>query len=367
MIPANILTYFTDTSAGFGLDNASMSYLDSYYYDIIAESISYGGYRYANVYPINFTPRYNPLIPMQLTGSYSNKNFESRRDCTIHKDFGNSSAERLYNLKKSMADSLHAATKVWKLTLDQYGKYNYRIMAVLKGRNEDYDLTRGGSVPYTPSDFVEYLITPMFTGDVPVNAFVMNDDIDERLLNDFYYGNIARGSAEYTKVITNKGISGSDPSTSFIRGLETYFFDLPQMQHEMSFSAHLDSLGLTAAVSSHSQYMSNFNSGRLSDYRVFETNTGTTGGNTIIPYGNSEEFRWYYVPPRADSILFTDSDLRMRWGSTANNNIGIAYTILKDAYFRLTQQQLEAAYQYFEDSDITTFVQYRSTDKAIGR
>ena len=100
---------------------------------------------------------------------------------------------------------------------------------------------------------------------------------------------------------------------------------------------------------------------------MFETNTGTTGGNTIIPYGNSEEFRWYYVPPRADSILFTDSDLRMRWGSTANNNIGIAYTILKDAYFRLTQQQLEAAYQYFEDSDITTFVQYRSTDKAIGR
>ena len=367
LIPANILTYFTDTGAGFGLDNASMSYLDSYYYDIIAESISYGGYRYANVYPINFTPRYNPLIPMQLTGSYSNKNFESRRDCTIHKDFGNSSAERLYNLKKSMADSLHAATKVWKLTLDQYGKYNYRIMAVLKGRNEDYDLTRGGSVPYTPSDFVEYLITPMFTGDVPVNAFVMNDDIDERLLNDFYYGNIARGSEEYTKVITNKGISGSDEATSFIRGLETYFFDLQRMQDQMSFSSHLADLGLTAAVSSHSQYMSNFNSGRLSDYRVFETNTGTTGGNTIIPYGKTGEFQWNLISPRAGSILYTDSDLQMRWGSTANNNIGIAYTILKDAYFRLTKQQLEAAYQYFEDSDITTFVQYRSTDKAIGR
>jgi len=367
IIPANILTYFTDTGAGLGLDNASMTYLDSYYYDTIAESISYGGYRYANVYPINFTPRYNPLIPMQLTGSYSSKNFESRRDCTIHKDFGNSSNERLYNLKKSMADSLHVAAKVWKLTLDQYGKYNYRIMAVLKGRNEDYDLTRGGCVPYAPSDFVEYLIAPLFTGDVPVNSFIMNDDIDERLLNDFYYGNIARGSTEYTKVITNKGVSGSDRATSFIRGLETYFFDLQQMQDQMSFSLHLDNLGLTAAVSSHSQYMSNFNSGRLSDYRVFETNTGTTGGNTIIPYGNSRDFRWYLVPPRVDSILNTDQDLKLRWTSTSNTNIRTAYTILRDAYFRLTKQQLEAAYQYFEDNDITTFVQYRSTDRAIGR
>ena len=366
LIPANILTFFTDTVAGLDPSGATMTYLDSYYNDIYAETLTYGGYRYANVFPINFIPKFNPLIPIQLTGSYATSK-QSRRDCTIHRDFGSTATERLSNLKESMKYSIQSSLRMWKIMLDRVAKFDYRIMPIIRGRNEDYDLTRGGCVPYSPEDFVDYLIAPLFDGDVPANGFIMKDDINDLLLNTFYYGNIGRGSSEFTKVVTNGGISGSDPSTSFIRGLETYFFDLQRMQNQMSFSTHLADLGLTAAVSSHSQYMSNFNSGRLSDYRVFETNTGTTGGNTIIPYGKSGEFQWNLISPRADSILYTDSDLQMRWGSTANNNIGIAYTILKDAYFRLTKQQLEAAYQYFEDSDITTFVQYRSTDKAIGR
>ena len=50
-----------------------------------------------------------------------------------------------------------------------------------------------------------------------------------------------------------------------------------------------------------------------------------------------------------------------------NNNITTAYQIMRDAYFELTKQQLADAYDYFDDSDITTFVEYRATDKAIGR
>jgi hypothetical protein len=237
---------------------------------------------------------------------------------------------------------------------------------VLQGRNEDYDLTRGGCVPYSPADFVEYLMAPLFTGDVPANGFIMNDDTHEKLLNGFYYGNIARGSGEYTKVVTNKGVSGSDPTTSFIRGLETYFFDLEKLQDSMSFRSYLADLGITASIDL-AEYMSNFNSGRFSDLRVFETNTGTTGGNSYIPYGNFGPFQWNLVPIRQSSILYTNDSLRDRWGSTANAGITTAYTILRDAYFELTKQQLQAAFDYFENDDITTFTEYRSTDKQIGR
>jgi hypothetical protein len=265
-----------------------------------------------------------------------------------------------------MRSSINAAMRAWKLLLDGVGKFNHRIIPVLQGRNEDYDLTRGGCVPYSPADFVEYLMAPLFTGDVPANGFIMNDDTHEKLLNGFYYGNIARGSGEYTKVVTNKGVSGSDPTTSFIRGLETYFFDLEKLQDSMSFRSYLADLGITASIDL-AEYMSNFNSGRFSDLRVFETNTGTTGGNSYIPYGNFGPFQWNLVPIRQSSILYTNDSLRDRWGSTANAGITTAYTILRDAYFELTKQQLQAAFDYFENDDITTFTEYRSTDKQIGR
>jgi hypothetical protein len=135
----------------------------------------------------------------------------------------------------------------------------------------------------------------------------------------------------------------------------------------MSFGTNLDQLGITAAGGNFASYIDNFNSGRFSDYRVYETNSGTTGGNTKIPYGFSSTFRWYQVPLRTGCIMDTNANLKLRWTSAANNNIDTAYEILRDAYFELTKQQLEATYRYFEDSDITTFVQYRSTDKAIGR
>lgn len=367
LIPANILTLFTDTGAGLDPLGSTMNYLESYYNDLYSETLKYGGYRYATIFPINFIPRFNPLFPVQTNGSYSAKNYPSRRECTIHRDFGNNATERLYNLKQSMTSSIQTAMKAWKILLDERSKYNYRILPVIQGRNEDYDLTRGGSVPYAPDDFVEYLMQPLFTGDVPANGFIFKDDINERLLNDFYYGNISRGAGEYTKVVTNKGISGSDVPTSFIRGLETYFFDLEKLQDSMSFSSTLTDLGLPAAASNHGTYMSNLNSGRFSDYRVFETNTGITGGNTKIPYGNFGNFKWYLVPIRTGSILQTNTDLLSRWTSEANVGITNAYQILRDAYFELTKEQLAAAYEYFEDEEISTYVEYRSSDREIGR
>jgi hypothetical protein len=366
LIPANILTYFSDNYAGIGPDGTTLNFLESYYYDLYAETLLYGGYRYQNNYFMHFVPKFNPMIPVQQKGTYSARNYASRRDSTIHRDFGNTSAERLSNLKNSMRSSINAAMRAWKLLLDGVGKFNHRIIPVLQGRNEDYDLTRGGCVPYSPADFVEYLMAPLFTGDVPANGFIMNDDTHEKLLNGFYYGNIARGSGEYTKVVTNKGVSGSDPTTSFIRGLETYFFDLEKLQDSMSFRSYLADLGITASIDL-AEYMSNFNSGRFSDLRVFETNTGTTGGNSYIPYGNFGPFQWNLVPIRQSSILYTNDSLRDRWGSTANAGITTAYTILRDAYFELTKQQLQAAFDYFENDDITTFTEYRSTDKQIGR
>jgi len=358
LIPANILTFFADTAAGLDPSGSTMTYLDSYYHDLYEETISYGGYRHANVFPMNFIPRFNPLFALNTT---------SQRKCTIHQDFGANANERLYNLKESARQSMHSSVRMWKLMLDKVSKYDYRILPVVRGRNEDYDLTRGGCVPYSPQDFVDYIIAPLFDGDVPANGFIMKDDIHDLLLNAFYYGNIGRGSTEFTKVITNRGISGADPATAFIRGLETYFFDLDQLQHQMSFGTNLDQLGITAAVGNFASYIDNLNSGRFSDYRVYETNSGTTGGNTKIPYGFSSTFRWYQVPLRTGCIMDTNANLKLRWTSAANNNIDTAYEILRDAYFELTKQQLEATYRYFEDSDITTFVQYRSTDKAIGR
>ena len=59
--------------------------------------------------------------------------------------------------------------------------------------------------------------------------------------------------------------------------------------------------------------------------------------------------------------------LKSRWISDANSGITAAYNILRDAYFELTKQQLQAAYDHFENNDITTFVEYRVTDKPIGR
>jgi hypothetical protein len=344
-----------------------MNFLESYYDDLYAETFKYGAYAYANIFPMNFIPRYNPLFPVQSGGTYSANNYASRRECTIHRDFGNDATERLYNLKQSMTASVQTAAKTWKLLLDRYGKYNYRIMPVLQGRNEDYDLTRGGSVPYTPDDFVEYLMTPLFTGDVPCNGFIYKDDVNERLINDFYYGNIARGSDEYTKVITNGGISGSDKATSFIRGLETYFFDLQQLQDSLSFSGQMVEFGLSDASSDFTAYKNNLNSGRFSDYRVFETNTGVTGGNTKIPYGNFGNFKWYLVPVRQGSILQTDDSLYSRWTSTANVGITSAYEILRDAYFALSKAQIAAAYDYFDEDEITTYVEYRIGDTQVGR
>ena len=366
LIPTNILTFFYDDNAGKGPDGITLNYLESYYYNLYAEALFYGGYAYQNVFPMYFVPRFNPAIPMQETGTIPGSS-PSRRDSTIHRDFGTTATERRYNLKRSMSSSINAATRTWKIILDGIGKFNYRIIPVIQGRNEDYDLTRGGCVPYSPSDFVEYLMAPLFTGDVPANGFIMTDDIHEKLLSGFYYGNIARGSAEYNAVVTNKGISGSDPTTSFVRGLETYFFDLERLQNSMSTPNYLDDVGLTAAAASHGNYKSIFNSGRFTDYRVFENNTGTTGGNTVIPYGFTGAFRWNLVPLRTSSILNTDQSLKSRWISDSNNNITTAYQIIRDAYFELTKQQLDAAFYYFEINDITTFVEYRATDKAIGR
>jgi hypothetical protein len=367
ILPVNILTYFQDTAAGLGPDGKTMDFLRSYYYDLYQETVKYGGYLYANVYPINFIPRFNPLIPVQNVGTYSALNTRARRDCTIHPDFGLTSNERKYNLKQSMAATIKAATRTWKLMLDNVQKYNYRIMPVIRGRSEDLDLTRGGSVPYTPTDFVQYIIEPLFSGDVPANGFIFVDDVHERLLNDFYYGNIGRSAAEYSVVITNRGVSGASIPTSFIRGLETYFFNLEELQDNMSYGSYLIDLGLTMANNNFNEYSTVLNSGRFSDYRVFESNTSPYGGNTQIPYGNTYEFRWYLVPLRSDCIMSTNQELRSRWLSSTNNNIDTAYRIMRDAYFELTKQQLAAAYAYFNSSNITTFVEYRATDKAIGR
>ena len=366
IVPANILSYLTDTGAGVNVAGKTMNFLESYYYDIYAETLSYGGYRHMNFYPMYFVPKFNPYVPMPYIGSNTGNN-TATRTCTIHQNLGGSTAERLFNLKNSISDSIHAALKAWKLLLDSYGKYEYRIMPAIRGRNEDHDLTRGGSVPYTPSDFVEYLVAPLFTGDVPANGFIMFDDVNERLLNDFYYGNISRGASEYTKVLTNKGVSGSDVPTSFIRGLETYFFDIDKIQSFMRFGSYFVDLGMTASAENYNEYRLNLNSGRFSDYRIFESNTSPFGGNTKIPYGFTGEFRWYEVPINRKSILFTDTDLSMRWISSTNNNISVAYEILRDAYFRLTEEQIKATLAYFDANDITTFVEYRSTDKQIGR
>lgn len=367
ILPANLLTYYNDGISKRGPDGRTMDFLHSYYNDLYRETLKYGGYQYANLFPVRFVPRSNPLNPIQTTGSYSNRNTAARRDCTIHQDFGNSATERRYNLKESMAATIQASTKMWKLMLDNVGKYNYRIMYAIQGRSEDLDLTRGGSVPYSPADFVDYLIAPLFTGDVPANGFILNDDVNDRLLNDFYYGNLGRSAAEYTAVVTNRGVSGASIPTAFIRGLETYLFDLEQLQHNMTFPSYLVDLGLTAASDHFASYTNTFNSGRFSDYRVFESNVGLTGGNTVIPYGMTGTFRWYLVPLRTGSILETNTDLRSRWISDTNSSIDVAYRIIRDAYFELTKQQLAAAYQYFEDNDITTFVEYRSTDQPIGR
>jgi hypothetical protein len=370
LVPANILKLFTDNNGPRGPLGTTMNFLDSYYYDIYAEQLQYGGYKDMNFFAMDFNPRFNPYIPMQLKGSYQNsitRNHTSRRDCTIHQDFGGNTAERLYNLKESMKASIHSALKMWKLLLDERGKFNYRIMPVLSGRNEDYDLTRGGSVPYRPEDFVEYLVKPLFNSVVPANGFIMKNDVDNLLYQGFYLGNIARGSDEYTKVVTNRGISGSDPITAFIRGLETYFFNLQQLQFQMTFSEQLFDFGLTAAEADHSNYLNTFRSGRFSDYRVFESNTGLTGGNTKIPYGFNGEFLWYAVPLNEESILYKNTNLRDRWQTTTNNNINVAYSIMRDAYFELTKEQLVAASEYFSDNKITTLAEYRSTDQFVGR
>ena len=370
LIPANILKLFTDSRGPRGPLGTTMNFLDSYYYDIHQEQIEYGGYKDMNFFAMDFNPRFNPYIPIQTSGSYqglTSRNHTSRRDCTIHKDFGGNTAERLYNLKESMKATIHSSLKMWKLLLDERGKFNYRIMPVLSGRSEDYDLTRGGSVPYRPEDFVEYLVEPLFNGDVPANGLIMKNDVDHLLYQGFYLGNIARGSDEYTRVVTNGGVSGSDPVTSFIRGLETYFFNLQQLQFQMSFAEQLSDFGLTAADSEHSNYLNTFRSGRFSDYRVFETNTGLTGGNTKIPYGFNGEFLWYAVPLNEDSIMYKNEEFRNRWQTTSNNNINVAYSIMRDAYFELTKEQLAAAAEYFADNKITTLVEYRSTDQFVGR
>lgn len=372
LIPANILKLFVDNRGPRSPLGATMNFLNSYYYDIYQEQIEYGGYKDMNLFAMEFTPQFNPYIPIQIKGSYQgtiSRNHTSRRDCTIHQDFGGNTAERLYNLKESIKETVYSALKMWKLLLDERGKFNYRIMPVLSGRSEDHDLTRGGSVPYRPEDFVEYLIKPLFNSDVPANGLIMKTDIDSLLYHGFYLGNIGRGSAEYTKVVTNGGVSGSDPITSFIRGLETYFFNLQQLQSTMEFPETLgvDGFGLTAADSEHSNYLNRFKSGRFSDYRVFETNTGLTGGNTKIPYGFNGEFRWYLVPLNEDSILYKNISLRDRWQTTTNNNINVAYSILRDAYFELTKEQLASTIKYFKDNKITTLVEYRATDQFVGR
>ena len=113
--------------------------------------------------------------------------------------------------------------------------------------------------------------------------------------------------------------------------------------------------------------MNRFKSGRFSDYRVFETNTGLTGGNTKIPYGFNGEFRWYTVPLNEDSIMYKNEEFRNRWQTITNNNINVAYSILRDAYFELTKEQLASTIKYFKDNKITTLVEYRATDQFVGR
>jgi hypothetical protein len=366
LLPANILKLFVDNSGPRGPLGTTMNFLDSYYYDIYQEQLQYGGYNDMNFFVMDFVPRFNPFIPVQIKGS-TPRNFASRRDCTIHQDMGGNTAERLFNLKESMKATIHSSLKMWKLLLDERGKFNYRIVPLVSGRNEDYDLTRGGSVPYRPEDFVEYLIKPMFDGDVSANGFVLKNDIDQLLLNGFYLGNIARGSAEYTKVVTGRGISGTDPTTAFIRGLETYFFDLQQLQSMLTFSENLEDLGITAAATDHSNYFNTFRSGRFSDYRVYETHTGITGSNTKIPYGFNGTFRWYQVPLNRESIMYKNASLQGRWISPSNDNITSAYKIIRDAYFELSKEQLAAAMKYFADNNITTLAEYRLTDRPIGR
>ena len=371
LIPANILKLFSDNRGPRGPLGTTMNFLDSYYYDIYQEQLQYGGYKDMNLFPMEFSVRFNPYIPMQIQGSFAgttSRNFTSRRDCTIHQDMGGNTAERLFNLKNSMRDSIHSALKMWKLLCDERGKFSYRIMPVVSGWSEDHDLTRGGSVPYTPADFVEYIVSPMFDGIVSANGLILKNDVGQLLLNGFYYGNIARGSDEYTRVVTNRGVSGSDPTTSFIRGLETYFFDLQQLQAQLTFSTFLtDDLGLTAAASDYSAYYDNLRSGRFSDYRVFETNSGLTGGNTKIPYGFAGTFKWNVIPLNTKSILYTNVSLRDRWISTQNNSTKSAYVILRDAYFELAKEQLNAASNYFKNYNITTLVEYRATDQFVGR
>jgi hypothetical protein len=371
LVPANILKLFTDNAGPRGPLGNTMNFLDSYYYDIYQEQLEYGGYKDMNFFAMEFVPRFNPFIPVQIKGSFqgsSSRNHTSRRDCTIHQDMGGNSAERLFNLKESMKVTIQSSIKMWKLLLDQRGKFNYRIVPLVSGRNEDYDLTRGGSVPYKPEDFVEYLIKPMFNGDVPANGFILKNDVDQLLLNGFYLGNIARGSAEYTRVVTNRGVSGADPTTAFIRGLETYFFDLQRLQYTLSFIESLpEDLGLTGAESDHTNYDNTFKSGRFSDFRVYETNTGLTGGNTKIPYGFNGTFRWYIVPLNEESIMYKNTSLRDRWADPSNNNIGSAYRIMRDAYFELSKEQLAAAIKYFKDNNITTLAEYRASDQFVGR
>lgn len=370
LIPANVLKLFVDNNGPRGPLGTTMNFLDSYYYDIYQEHLDYGGYKDMNIFTMDFTARFNPYIPMQIKGSYqasSSRNHTSRRDCTIHPDMGGNTAERLFNLKNSMRDSIHSALKMWKLLLDERGKFDYRIMPVVSGRSEDYDLTRGGSVPYRPDDFVEYIVTPMFDGDVQANGFIIRNDVDQLLLNGFYYGNIARGADELTKVVTNRGVSGSDQITAFIRGLETYFFNLQQLQYTMSYYNAIEDFGLTGAASEFSSYYSTFNSGRFSDYRVYETNNGLTGGNTKIPYGFNGTFRWYQVPLNTESILYKNTNLRDRWASSSNDNINTAYVILRDAYFELLKEQLSAAEDYFDSNQVTALSRYKSTDQNVGR
>lgn len=370
LIPANILKLFIDTNGPKSLVGTTMNFLDSYYYDIFQEQVNYGGHRKMNMFAMDFTPRFNPYIPMQIKGSFSGtttKNYPSRRDCTIHPDMGGNTAERLYNLKNSIRDSVHSAIKMWKLVLDSNGKFNYRIMPVVSGRSEDFDLTRGGSVPFTPEDFVEYIVKPMFDGPVKANGFIMNTDIDSLLLNGFYYGNIARGSNEYTKVVTNAGISGTDKTTAFIRGLETYFFDLEALQYIMTSDEYAEFFGMTAASTDFNSYLSIFNSGRFTDYRVYETNIGLTGGNTKIPYGFNGTFRWYQVPLNKKSIMYTDTTLRDRWTDSTNDNIRTSYSILRDAFFELTKQQLNKTNDYFNTNKITTLVDYNVNEVSVGR
>ena len=367
LVPANILKLFVDNKGPRNPLGATMNFLDSYYYDTFQEQLEYGSYSNMNIFAMDFTQRFNPYIPTQATGSDPIRNSASRRDCTIHPDMGGNSAERLFNLKNSIRDSIHSAMKMWKLLLDERGKFNYRIMPVLSGRSEDYDLTRGGSVPYTPEDFVDYLIKPLFDSTIPANGFIMKNDVEQLLLNGFYYGNIARGSNEFTQVVTKGGISGSDPTTSFIRGMETYFFDLEELQSTMHFAEALSNFGITAANSDHANYLSTFRSGRFSDYRVYENNNGLTGGNTKIPYGFNGEFRWYLVPLNEQSIMYKNTGLKNRWQSERNDNIETAYVIMRDAYFELTKEQIRQAYAYFTANKITTLAEYRSTDKLVGR